>query len=54
MLFERDIRKGVENLKLQIEIFALETTSKETKCKQNDKKTLIRQQEIVDYYILFS
>ena len=58
MLVERDLPKRVENLKLQIEIFALEANRQTNKNKtqnktqtRKDKKTLIGWNEIMDYLI---
>ena len=39
MLSERDIPEEVEYLKLQIEVFALETNTNKTKTKQNKTQT---------------
>ena len=58
MLVEGDLPERVENLKLQIEIFALETNKQTNKNKtqnktqtRKDKKTLIGWNEIMDYLI---
>ena len=53
MLVERDLPKGVENLKLQIEIFVLEAkwqTNKNKARTKKDNKTL-GQSEIMDYFV---
>ena len=54
MLVERDLLKRVENLKLQIAIFVLKTNKQTNKSKaetKKDKRTLIRRNEIMDYFI---
>ena len=58
MPLERDTPKGVENLKLQIHIFPLEKTSKQTSKQKNktqtkkvSKPSLMGQHEIMDYFI---
>ena len=55
MLSDRQVPKGVQTLKLQIEIFALETkkankqTEKQNTCKKIAEK--IGRRDIMDYFI---
>ena len=54
MLIKRDLPKGVENLKSQIEIFVLKTNEQTNKNKaqtKKDTKTLIGRNKLMDYFV---
>ena len=51
MLLERHVPKEVDNLKLQIEIFALEISRQTNRKTKQTKKDKIVRHEIVDYFI---